>query len=90
MVKGERIGSDVAICLDVSNSMMAEDIQPNRLERAKRTVTNLMEQMSGDRISLIVYAGSSYIQMPLTNDYSAVKLFLDQISCDLISQQGFL
>ena len=72
-VKGERIGSDVAICLDISNSMMAEDIQPNRLERAKRMVSRLLEHMAGDRVSLIVFAGSSYIQMPLTNDYSATR-----------------
>ena len=88
MVKGERIGSDIAICLDVSNSMMAEDIQPNRLERSKRTVANLLSALGGDRVSLIVFAGSSYVQMPLTSDYSAVKLFLDQIDCSLISVQG--
>lgn len=88
MVKGERLGSDVAICLDISNSMMAEDIQPNRLERSKRTVTNLLNTLGSDRVSLIVFAGSSYIQMPLTSDYSAVKLFLDQIDCSLIDVQG--
>ena len=88
MVKGERLGSDVAICLDISNSMMAEDIQPNRLERSKRTVANLLNALGSDRISLVVFAGSSYVQMPLTSDYSAVKLFLDQIDCSLISAQG--
>lgn len=88
MVKGERLGSDVAVCLDISNSMMAEDIQPNRLERSKRVVTNLLNELGSDRISLVVFAGSSYVQMPLTNDYSAVKLFLDQIDCSLISVQG--
>lgn len=88
MVKGERIGSDIAICLDISNSMMAEDIQPNRLERSKRTINNLLNSLGSDRISLVVFAGSSYVQMPLTNDYSAVKLFLDQIDCNLISAQG--
>ena len=88
MVKGERIGSDVAICLDISNSMMAEDIQPNRLERSKRTIANLLNALGSDRISLVVFAGSSYVQMPLTSDYSAVKLFLDQIDCSLISAQG--
>ena len=71
--KGKRAGSDVAICLDVSNSMMAEDIQPNRLERSKRVVNNIMGTLAGDRISLIVFAGASYIQMPLTNDYGAAK-----------------
>ena len=87
-VKGQRMGSDIAVCLDISNSMMAEDIQPNRLERAKQMVTKLLNHMAGDRVSLIVFAGSSYIQMPLTNDYSATKLFLDQIDCSLISAQG--
>ena len=88
MVKGERLGSDVAVCLDISNSMMAEDIQPNRLERSKRTVANFLGALGGDRVSLVVFAGSSYVQMPLTSDYSAVKLFLDQIDCSLISVQG--
>lgn len=88
MVKGERLGSDVSICLDISNSMMAEDIQPNRLERSKRVITNILNELGSDRVSLIVFAGSSYIQMPLTSDYSAMKLFLDQVSCDLISVQG--
>lgn len=88
MVKGERLGSDIAICLDISNSMMAEDIQPNRLERSKRIVGYLLNALGSDRISLVVFAGSSYVQMPLTNDYSAVKLFLDQVDCSLISAQG--
>lgn len=83
--KGKRSGSDIAICLDVSNSMMAEDIQPNRLERSKKVVTNLLSSLTGDRVSLVVYAGTSFIQMPLTNDYSATKLFLDQVSCDMIA-----
>lgn len=86
--KGKRAGSDVAICLDVSNSMMAEDIQPNRLERAKRVVGNLLSTLAGDRVSLVVFAGTSYIQMPLTSDYSAAKLFLDQVNCDMIASQG--
>jgi Ca-activated chloride channel family protein len=86
--KSKRAGSDVAICLDVSNSMMAEDLQPNRLERSKRAVTNLLNSLAGDRVSLVVFAGTSYIQMPLTNDYSAAKLFLDQVSCDMIGTQG--
>ena len=86
--KGKRTGSDIAICLDVSNSMMAEDIQPNRLERSKKVVTNLLNTLTGDRVSLVVYAGTSFIQMPLTNDYSATKLFLDQVSCDMIASQG--
>lgn len=88
MVQGDQKGSDVAICLDISNSMMAEDIQPNRLERSKRIVANLLNGLGGDRVSLVVFAGTSFIQMPLTNDYSATKMFLDQVSCDLIATQG--
>ncbi|MBQ9474584.1 MAG: VWA domain-containing protein, partial [Bacteroidales bacterium] len=88
MVKGERMGSDVAICLDVSKSMAAEDIQPNRLDRGKRTLTNLLAELGGDRISLVIFAGSAYIQMPLTNDYSAAKLFLEQVNTSMIDQQG--
>ena len=86
--KGKRAGSDVAICLDLSNSMMAEDIQPNRLERSKRVVANLLSQLTGDRVSLVAFAGSSFIQMPLTSDYSAAKLFLDEMDCSMIPEQG--
>ena len=88
MEKGKRAGSDVAICLDLSNSMMAEDIQPNRLERSKRVVNNLLSSFSGDRVSLVAFAGTSFIQMPLTADYGATKLFLDDMDCRLISEQG--
>ena len=86
--KGKRSGSDVAICFDVSKSMMAEDIQPNRLERSKRVVANLMASMAGDRVSLVAFAGTSFIQMPLTSDYSATKLFLDDLNCGMMSAQG--
>ena len=88
MQKGKRTGSDIAICLDVSNSMMAEDLQPNRLERGKRVVSNLLSTLGGDRVSLVAFAGESFIQMPLTGDYGATKLFLDDMSCDMISSQG--
>ena len=86
--KGKRSGSDVAICLDLSNSMMAEDIQPNRLERSKRVVSNLLNSFAGDRVSLVAFAGTSFIQMPLTSDYGATKLFLDDMDCGMISEQG--
>ena len=85
---GKRSGSDIAICLDVSNSMMAEDVKPNRLARSKQVVNNLLNSMTGDRVSLIVFAGTSFIEMPLTNDYNAAKLFLDQVDCSMISTQG--
>ena len=86
--KGKRSGSDIAICLDVSNSMMAEDVKPNRLIRSKQVVNNLLNTMTGDRVSLIVFAGTSFIEMPLTNDYTAAKLFLDQVDCSMIAAQG--
>ena len=86
--KTKHSGSDIAICLDLSNSMMAEDLQPNRLERGKRVVTNLLSTLGGNRVSLIAFAGESFIQMPLTEDYGATKLFLDEMSCDIISAQG--
>ncbi|MBQ8702855.1 MAG: VWA domain-containing protein [Bacteroidales bacterium] len=86
--KGKRAGSDVAICLDLSNSMLAEDIQPNRLERSKRVVSNLLASFAGDRVSLVAFAGTSFIQMPLTADYGATKLFLDEMDCSMISEQG--
>lgn len=88
MEKSKRAGSDVAICLDLSNSMMAEDIQPNRLERSKRVVANLLNGLAGDRVSLVAFAGSSFVQMPLTGDYGATKLFLDDMDCSMMSEQG--
>lgn len=86
--KGKRTGSDIAVCIDVSNSMMAEDVKPNRLTRCKQVVNNLLNTMTGDRVSLIVFAGTSFIEMPLTNDYNAAKLFLEQVDCQMISTQG--
>lgn len=88
MVKGERNGIDIAIALDISNSMLAEDIQPNRLERAKKTVSNLIGELSNDRIALIIFAGQAYTQLPLTSDYGAAKLFLDAVDVDMINYQG--
>lgn len=88
IVKGERLGSDIAICMDVSNSMMAEDVSPNRLARSQRTVNTLLNELGSDRVSLIVFAGTSFIQMPLTTDYSAAKMFVDQTDCSMIQSQG--
>ena len=86
--EGEQSGIDLAVCIDVSNSMLAQDMSPNRMERCKQVVQNLMTRLGGDRVSLVVFAGRAYIEMPLTNDYSAAKMFLDQISTDLINEQG--
>lgn len=88
VAEGEQRGVDMAVCIDVSNSMMAQDAKPNRMARSKQVVQNLMSQLGGDRVSLVVFAGRAYIEMPLTNDYAATKMFLDQIGTDLISEQG--
>jgi Ca-activated chloride channel family protein len=84
----KRKGIDVIVALDISNSMMAEDIKPNRLEVAKRTISKLIDKMQNDRIGLIVFAGDAFVQLPLTTDYSAAKLFLSVIEPDLIPVQG--
>ena len=86
--EGERSGIDMAVCIDVSNSMLAEDMSPNRMERAKMMVKELMNQLGGDRISLVVFAGKAYVEMPLTNDYGVTKMFLDQIGTEMVSLQG--
>lgn len=88
LAEGEERGIDMAVCIDVSNSMMAQDMKPSRMARSKQVVLNLMNKLGGDRVSLVVFAGRSFIQMPLTNDYSATKMFLEQINTDLINEQG--
>lgn len=88
IAEGEQRGIDMAICMDVSNSMLAEDMKPDRMEKSKQVVMNLLNRLGGDRVSLVIFAGHAYIQMPLTNDYGATKMFLSQISTDLISEQG--
>lgn len=81
-------GVDIIVALDVSASMLAEDIKPNRLSRAKRKISDLLEMLDGDRIGLVAFAGTAFVQCPLTLDYSAAKLFLDATDTDLISAQG--
>lgn len=86
--KVKRKGIDVMIAMDVSKSMMAEDIQPNRLERARQLVSRLIGSMKDDRVGIIVFAGHAYLQMPLTVDYAAAKLFLQTINTDIVPTQG--
>jgi Ca-activated chloride channel family protein len=86
--KVKRKGIDVMICLDVSNSMMAMDIKPNRLERAKQSITRLIDNLEGDRIGIIVFAGKAYTQLPITTDYAAAKMFTETINTSLIPTQG--
>ena len=81
-------GVDVIVALDVSSSMLAEDIKPNRLERAKRKISDLLNMMEGDRIGLVAFAGTSFVQCPLTLDYGAARLFLSAIDTQLIPLQG--
>lgn len=86
--KVRRRGIDVLIALDVSNSMMAEDIKPRRLDRAKQLIQRISDKLKGDRIGLIVFAGSAFMQSPLTTDYAATKLFLKTVSPDMMSSHG--
>lgn len=86
--KVERQGVDLMIALDVSNSMLAEDIKPNRLERAKRAISKLVDKLQGDRIGIVVFAGRAYTQLPITSDYSAAKLFINTIDTDVVPTQG--
>ncbi len=83
-----RKGIDVIIALDVSKSMLAADLAPNRLERAKQTIIKLIDRLPEDRIGLIFFAGRAYLQMPLTTDHAAAKLFVNAASPDLIPTQG--
>lgn len=84
----KRKGIEAVIMLDVSQSMLAQDVQPNRLERAKLLISTLVDRMRDDKIGLGIFAGEAYPQLPITNDYVSAKLFLDNISTDMISLQG--
>ncbi|MDR0790809.1 MAG: VWA domain-containing protein [Bacteroidales bacterium] len=86
--KKARKGADIMVCLDISNSMLAEDIKPNRLIRAKQAISNVISQLETDKIGLVVFAGSSYVQLPLTSDYGAAKTFIDIVTPEMISNQG--
>ena len=81
-------GVEIIIALDVSNSMLAEDIQPNRLERAKQSISRLIDQFTDDKIGLIVFAGDAYTQIPVTNDYLSAKMFLSTVNPEMVSKQG--
>ena len=84
----KRKGADLMILLDVSNSMLAQDMVPNRLENAKQAIAQLIENLHDDRIGIIVFAGEAYVQLPVTTDYSAAKLFLNTISTNMVPTQG--
>jgi Ca-activated chloride channel family protein len=84
----KRQGVEVILALDVSNSMLAEDIQPNRLERAKQAISRLVESLDNDKIGLIVFAGDAYTQIPVTTDYISAKMFLSTIGPEMVPKQG--
>ena len=83
-----RNGIDIMIALDVSKSMLAQDIKPNRLERAKQAISKLIDKLSNDRIGIVVFAGKAYLQMPLTGDHGAAKMYLSSASTDVVPTQG--
>ncbi|MCX6250414.1 MAG: VWA domain-containing protein [Bacteroidetes bacterium] len=86
--KVHRKGIDLVFALDVSNSMLAMDIKPSRLERAKQDISRLIDRLEGDRIGMILFAGKAYIQLPITSDYTAAKLMLATVNTNSVPVQG--
>lgn len=86
--KVKRKGIDLIIALDVSNSMLAEDLRPNRLERAKQAISRLIDRLEGDRLGIIIFAGKAYTQLPITTDYAAAKMFTSTINTSMVPTQG--
>lgn len=84
----KREGVDIVFALDVSKSMLAEDIAPNRLEKSKRIITEIINNLAADRVGLVGYAGSAFPQVPITTDYSTTKTFLQSMNTDMVSSQG--
>ena len=88
MDKVQRRGVDVIIALDVSKSMLAEDIKPNRLEKARQLLYKLTDELQDDRIGLVLFAGRAYMQMPLTSDHGAARMYIQQAGPDVVPTQG--
>ena len=88
LAERETRGAEIMICLDVSNSMLAEDYSPNRLERAKLAISRLVDRLRDDRIGLIIFAGKPFVQLPITTDYVSAKMFLGSIGPDSVPVQG--
>ncbi|MGM9759995.1 MAG: VWA domain-containing protein [Parabacteroides sp.] len=84
----KRQGVEIMVCLDVSNSMLAEDVAPNRLEKAKQMLGKLTDGFSNDKVGLIVFAGDAFTQLPITSDYISAKMFLSSINPSMVSTQG--
>jgi Ca-activated chloride channel homolog len=88
LIEGERKGIDIMIALDVSTSMLARDIEPSRLERSKQAISRLIDKLGNDRIGIVVFAGQAYVQLPITTDYAAAKMFLSAINTNIVPVQG--
>lgn len=84
----KRQGIETVIALDISNSMLAQDVAPSRLEKSKKIISKLVDEMQDDKIGLIVFAGEAFIQLPITSDFISAKMFLESISPELIASQG--
>ena len=85
----KRTGIETIIAMDISNSMLAEDVTPSRLDRAKMMVENLVDNFTNDKIGLIVFAGDAFIQLPITSDYVSAKMFLSSIDPSMMATQGY-
>jgi Ca-activated chloride channel homolog len=83
-----RTGIETIIALDISNSMLADDVAPNRLEKSKRIISNLVDKFKNDKVGLIVFAGDAFVQLPITSDFISAKVFLNTINPSLIASQG--
>lgn len=86
--KGKVQGVDIMLCMDISNSMLAEDISPNRLEASKMAINHFIDKLKGDRVGLIAFAGKPFVQLPITSDYAVAKMFVNQLNTNLIEAQG--
>ncbi|WP_147677656.1 vWA domain-containing protein [Algibacter pacificus] len=84
----KREGVDIVFAVDVSKSMLAEDIAPNRLEKSKQLVTQIINNLASDRVGIIAYAGKAFPQLPITTDYASAKMFLNNMNTDMLSSQG--
>lgn len=87
-IKGKKSALDIVIALDISRSMDAEDVKPSRLERAKAFAARLSDELAADRVGIVVFAGNAYVQMPLSSDHSAARMFLDAVTTDMAPTQG--
>ena len=84
----QRLGVDIVFAIDVSKSMLAEDISPSRMDKSKQLVGQVINNLGGDRIGIVAYAGKAFPQLPLTTDYSSAKMFLQNMNTDMLSSQG--